>query len=282
MKALSTALKAHYATGTTTTATCWKATLTNGTVVAATSLDRDLLVDGVTYVAAQAYNPSDVESSQDLNPDNLEVEGFLASPSITDADIHSGLWDFAAVEIFEVNYRDLTMGRNVIRVGTLGEVRGGRSKFNAELRGMMQAFSRKIGSITTKECTADFGDSRCGIALATWTVTGSVDSVAENRTVSDDARTEVADHFTGGKILWLTGANAGLAMEVKRSAVGELELQHPMPFPIAEGDEYSVHAGCQKRFSEDCVAKFNNAVNFRGFPYLPGNKIYRAPGVVYD
>lgn len=281
MKTIPIALKTHMASGSTTLATCWRATLTDGTVVAATSHDRDIEFGGVTYVATSAYNPTDVESTQDLNPDNLEVEGFLASPSITDADIHSGRWDFAAIEIFEVNYRDLTMGEHGIRSGTLGEVRGGRSKFTAELRGMMQALTRRIGRLTTKDCQADFGDARCGIDLAAWTVTGAVEGVADNRVITDALRTEATDHFTGGKLTWLTGASAGLSMEVKRSAVGELELQQPMYEAIAVGDTYSVYAGCQKRFDEDCVTKFSNAVNFYGFPHVPGTKIYRAGGFDY-
>jgi uncharacterized phage protein (TIGR02218 family) len=68
-------------------------------------------------------------------------------------------------------------------------------------------------------------------------------------------------------------------MEVKRSAVGTIELHHPMPFPIAEGDAYSMHAGCQKRFSEDCVTRFANGINFRGFPHLPGNAIHKVGGI---
>jgi uncharacterized phage protein (TIGR02218 family) len=281
VKSLGTALKAHYASGTTTLATCWKATLTNGTVVAATTLDRDIVIGGVTYQATQGYNASDIESSAELNPDNLEIEGFLASPAITDDDIHSGLWDYAAIEIFEVNYADLTMGKNVLRVGTLGEVRGSRSKFTAELRGLMQAYTRTIVRLVTEECTADLGDARCKVDLAAITVPGIVGSAQENRIFTDAARSEVADWFTGAKLTWMTGANAGRSMEVKQSSPGRIELAHSMYEPIMSGDTYMVHAGCTKRFEEDCILKHNNGINFRGFPDLPGSRIYRQGGVHY-
>ncbi len=138
MKPLSAALKTHYALGSTTLATCWKATLTNGAVVASTSLDQDLIFAGVTYLSSSSYSASNVESSLELNPDNLELDGFLASPQITEADIHSGLWDYAAIELFEVNYRDLTMGRNVFRVGRLGRVKQGRSPLMPRFRAPCQ------------------------------------------------------------------------------------------------------------------------------------------------
>lgn len=282
MKNLSAGLKAHYASGTTTLATCWRATLTDGTVVAATSLDRDIVFDGLTYVAAHGYSPSDIESSAELNPDNLEVEGFLASPAITDDDIHSGRWDYAAIEIFEVNYADLTMGKNILRTGTLGEVRGGRSKFTAELRGLLQAYTRTIVRLVTEECGADLGDARCKVNLAAITVNGMVSSVLENRIIVDQGAFQVDDWYTGGKLTWTSGANAGRSMEVKRNTFGRIELTHAMYSPILPGDNFTIYPGCLKRFKEDCIGKFANGLNFRGFPDLPGQKIYRQGGVHYS
>jgi len=38
---------------------------------------------------------------------------------------------------------------------------------------------------------------------------------------------------------------------------------------LSEGDKYRAVIGCDKRF-ETCIKKFNNAVNFRGEPHVPG------------
>ena len=38
---------------------------------------------------------------------------------------------------------------------------------------------------------------------------------------------------------------------------------------IAEGDTFTIRAGCDKRM-ETCGAKFANTANFRGFPHIPG------------
>src|SRR5213076_1007453 len=43
-------------------------------------------------------------------------------------------------------------------------------------------------------------------------------------------------------------------------------------------DNFTVYAGCQKRFYEDCIGKFGNALNFRGFPHLPGVGVFGGPG----
>jgi uncharacterized phage protein (TIGR02218 family) len=283
-KAWGAALKAHHALGSTTLATCWKATLTNGTVVTATALDRDipnLPYDGRTYLSVAAYTPSDVESASNLAPDNLELEGFLASPHITDADIHSGIWDYAKIEIFNVNYKDLTQGRDRLREGTLGEVRAGRASFRAELRGLTQHYSLTFIRVIQKECPWDLGSTKpkafCGVNLVPITVTGTVDSAVNNREIIDAARTEALDWFTGGKLTFTSGLNNGLSMEVKYSTAGLLELHEAMPFAIVAGDVYSVYAGCLKRKIQDCRDKHNNVLNFGGFSYLPGQRVYAGP-----
>jgi uncharacterized phage protein (TIGR02218 family) len=42
-----------------------------------------------------------------------------------------------------------------------------------------------------------------------------------------------------------------------------------MPFEVQVGDKLSIYAGCDKR-RETCFTKFNNVINFRGEPDLPG------------
>ena len=39
---------------------------------------------------------------------------------------------------------------------------------------------------------------------------------------------------------------------------------------IAPGDAYKLYPGCGKRALEDCRNRYNNILNFRGEPHLPG------------
>ena len=63
-------------------------------------------------------------------------------------------------------------------------------------------------------------------------------------------------------------------MEVKQHRfegdVVTVSLWQAMPEPIAEGDSFVVTAGCDRRFST-CRDRFDNVLNFRGFPHIPGN-----------
>jgi Phage conserved hypothetical protein BR0599/Ubiquitin-activating enzyme E1 FCCH domain len=79
-------------------------------------------------------------------------------------------------------------------------------------------------------------------------------------------------YFDFGMVTWVTGENAGLSMEIKAYVPGQVTLALPMPFPISSGspqDTFVISAGCDKSFTT-CRDRFNNVVNFRGEPYVPG------------
>jgi hypothetical protein len=75
----------------------------------------------------------------------------------------------------------------------------------------------------------------------------------------------------GGTLTWLTGANAGVSMEIKTydqtSTMCQLWLS--MYYPIAIGDKFFYYQGCDKR-RDTCHNVFNNILNFRGEPDMPG------------
>lgn len=280
MKSISAALNTHLNQEVTTLATCWKATLENGTIYGFTSNISDLVISGVTYSASSGCTPTAIASNSDLAVDNLDVIGFLDSAQITDADIQAGLWDFAAIEIFQVNYLDLTMDRLRLRSGRLGEIKTSRQQFIAELRGIAQQLQQNLGQVYSASCRADLGDARCKVNLAAITVTGSVTIATSSQVFTDSARTEADGYFDNGLMTFTSGGNIGLSMEIKTFIADVFTMQLPFPYAIALTDTYSAYPGCKKRFIEDCKTKFANAVNFRGEPHVPGTDQIMAVGGV--
>lgn len=269
MKTASVALKMHLAGETLTVCTLWKITRTDAQVFGFTDNSRDVTYSGVTYAAATGHSPSAIKTSAGLAVDNLDVQALLDSTSITVADLEAGLWDFAEVQIMVVNYLDLTMGHMLLRKGWLGNVKTGRSTFVAELRGMAQKLQQSVGRVYAPACDADLGDARCGITLASYTVSGSVTTATSARVFTDTALAQADGYFDGGLVTWLTGNNAGYSMEVKTHASDVITLQQAMPNATVIGDTYTLSAGCDK-LRATCKTKFNNVVNFRGFPDVPG------------
>lgn len=272
MKTRTPALSAHQAQSCTTLAWCWKVTRRDAAVFGFTSHDQPIVFAGTTYEAASGFTPSAIAASSDLAVDNLEVNGLLTSASITEADLLAGVWDGAHVEVFEVNWADLSQGRMLLRTGTLGNVSAGRSAFTAEVRGLTQALQQPVGRVYAPQCDASLGDARCGVNVAALSVAGTVTAASGRRSFYDSTRAEPADWFGAGLLTFTSGANAGLSVEVQtHGAGGTFLLALPMPHDLVAGDTYTVAPGCRKRRTEDCAGKFSNVVNFRGFPDVPGN-----------
>jgi uncharacterized phage protein (TIGR02218 family) len=272
MKSVSANLAAHAAGEALTMCTCWKVTRADGLIFGFTDHNLPLSISGVTYKALTGHTASSVESTADLSVDNLEVTSFLDDASITELDLLAGVWNHAVVEIFRVNYLALADGTMSVRKGHLGEVRVRGKGAIAELRGLAQVLQQTIGEVYSPSCRADLFDTRCKLVAATYTVTGSLTGITSNAVFADSARSEANGWFNGGKITWNTGSNSPLSMEIKTftSATKTFELMLPMLRSVQSGDTYSALPGCLKRFTTDCTSKYNNAVNFRGEPHVPG------------
>lgn len=269
MKSVTPSYRVHVGGEVTTLATIWRIERLDGQIFCFTDHDQDIFFNGENYEASSGYTAGAIKSTASLSVDNLELEGVISSEVIQDADLQAGLWDFAKFKISRVNYDDLSQGAEILRAGTLGNVRTGQFNFFVELRGMMQPLQQDVGRVYAPACDADLGDHRCKVNLAAFTVTGVVtDSITQSRFM-DSSRGEAAGWFDFGLLTFTSGANEGYKMEVKTFSSGEFVLQQAMPNPISTGDAYSVYAGCDK-LRETCKNKFNNVINFRGFPDVPG------------
>jgi uncharacterized phage protein (TIGR02218 family) len=281
MKTISAELKAHMALGTTTIATLVRLERTDGEVFAVT-LDHDMPItfDGDTYDPVLGMMPSTIETSGSLNVDNLDAKGALMLVGVSEADINSGLWDMCDVRVMRVNWADLTMGCEKIKRGYFGQISIGRDKFSSEIRGITQKLQQVIGDIVSPSCNADLFDARCGLTPVEGETMFSdepVTTATSNQAFTASGLLVVAGRFNGGKVTWTTGLNTGLSKEIKSHATGGvIVLQEPMPYEIQEDDEATFLTGCRKRFQEDCVDTYDNAVNFRAFPFIPGqDQLYK-------
>lgn len=269
MRNLSPAMLAHMQGQTTTLCTCWHLIRQDGVELGFTDHDTDLTVDSLLYKSATGFTATTVESKADLSVDNVDLDGVLSSDDISETDILNGRYDYAEVEIFMVNFEDLTQGKIYVKRGRMGEVRIVRSQFTAELRSLSQHLQQRIGELYTPSCSAILGDARCKKNLAAFTFTGTVSSITDRSKFKAAALTQAAGYFTGGEITFTSGGNDDLRMEIKEFEGTQVVLALPMPNIIEVGDTFTIKAGCDKT-SGTCRAKFNNLINFRGFPDIPG------------
>lgn len=259
----------------TTIALTWRVERRDGVAIGLTSHDRDLAIDGFAYRAAPGMTPSAVKRSADLDADTMEVSGAIGGAAIGARDLLAGRWDGARVVVRAIDWATGAV------VAELGEGRIGRIEtrdgvFSAELAGIAQALDRPAAEATAPECRAELGDRRCRVALAPRRRFARVAEVEESALVLD--RVEPSpDAYGNGRLRWLSGDNAGLDSAIVASDGDGVTLRAPPPFAAA-GALVELTEGCDQSIAT-CAARFANAVNFRGEPYLPGiDLLTRYPG----
>lgn len=269
MRTIPLGLAARLGGGATTLARCWRLERRDGTVIGFTDHDRDIAFDGLSYKARTGLEAAEATSELGFAVGGGEVAGALVSAGITEADLLAGLYDDARVETHLVDW-SAPQHRLLLDVATIGEVRRADGAFVAELRGLMHRLDEERGRVFRATCDADLGDARCKLAIAPA-------SAAVTRTdgalfvEAAGLAAYAPDHFARGRLVFETGANAGLAVEIRAHRPGGLlDLWQRAPRPIVVGDVVRVTPGCDKSLAT-CRDRFGNVANFRGFPHMPGN-----------
>lgn len=276
MRALDPAFAAHIASGETTLCTCWRLARNDGAILGFTDHDSTLAFGGTTYAPTGGADGGEVAAKLGGAADSSEIVGVLSSAAITEDDIRLGRYAGAEVETWRVNWRDASV-RNLLRRDTLGEITREDGFFRAELRSAQQVLNRKQGRLYQSLCGTSLGTSPCGIVLENpaYKTTGSVIGVLGcNRLRITGLASFGADWFAFGTILWTSGARTGLTDRISaqtRDGDGDVvALDAELADWVVPGDAFTAHAGCDRLFST-CKAKFANAINFRGFPHIPGS-----------
>lgn len=273
MRALDPDLQSHLNSGATTLATCWRITRRDGGVLGFTDHDRALAFDGTEFLPDCGASGSALSSSADLAVDNSDIEGVLSASALSGEDLAAGRYDGAEVEVFRVNWA--APGQRVLlKKGVIGEVTRAGNAFKAELRGLSHHLDQPVGRVYQRLCDVNVGSAKCGVDLddPEFKTSSAVTALRDAQSFIASGFATFADAwFAHGLLTWETGANAGLSAYVKtQTATGAISLWLPAGAAIQIGDEFTVTAGCDKRFAT-CRTKFSNAVNFRGFHLMPGN-----------
>lgn len=274
MRTIPSGLQAHLDGDATTLCQAWRLTRRDGTVMGFTDHDRDLSFGGLAYLAASGFAASEAEDGNGLSAEGGDVSGGFSADAITAEDLSAGRYDGAKVEVFTVNWQDPSQ-HLLIRTAELGEVRREGGLFRVELRRLTHRLDQVRGRIYGRQCDAVLGEARCGVDLAAHRATVTVSAVTDDLHITVSGLSGFADrHFRYGVLAFTSGAAAGLSADIEdHRAVGggaELTLWLPLAAEVAVGDTLEVTAGCDKHFST-CKWKFGNALNFQGFPHMPGS-----------
>jgi uncharacterized phage protein (TIGR02218 family) len=283
MKAIPIALQSHLDQDATTLCEITRVYTKSGTLLGFAALDVDITYNPATvdpestgddwgsavHHAENGIARERMQASADLSVDNTDLQGWVSDSGITEESIRAGLFDYAQVRIYRINYMDVTQGHELVASGTLGETKFSANSWRTEFRSLTQQLKQPLAKLFSIPCGAQFGDARCGKAFVwtTSTVT-AVSGTEPDRIFTDTANTEADGFYELGVVEWLTGNNAGVQMEVDSQVSDVFTQSLSLPYAIQVGDEYRRRQDCDKSFTM-CRDTHDNVDMHRGFPDIP-------------
>jgi uncharacterized phage protein (TIGR02218 family) len=258
-------------------AECFTFITTTGTQYTWTNVDYDIVFNGFTFSASgPLVSGLTYKGSIGLEVDKQQIT-IAARPTdvINGAPflvaLRDGAFDGAPV------YRD-----RVFLTGPKGSVVGGVRMFQGRVStvdnvGRTQAAVTVASDLVILDydmpknlfsptCLHVLYDAGCGIIRGTFSLDGTVGAGSNSNTINfSGARAGDAQ----GSLIFTSGANANVRATLRSVTVGtSYSLMYPLPFAPTEGDTFNVAFGCDHT-QATCHGKFNNLINFRGFPYVP-------------
>lgn len=177
--------------------------------------------------------------------------------------------DFTYERAIMPTYGDTSAGTVIMFSGLVADINVGRSLATFIINSYMDLLTRQFPrNLYQAGCVNTLYDASCALNPATFAVNGTATG-AGAKTVTTASGLGAAGYLDLGKIVMTSGANNGLARPIRTwDGAGTIILGAPFPTLPAAGDTFTVYPGCDKTKTM-CVAKFNNFVNFRGFPDVP-------------
>lgn len=261
----------------------WAITLNGGTTIYwhGAGINTSLTFNGNTYLAGPAITRGKISAKLGVEVATLDV-----SVAATVTDLINGAplipfvqgrgFDGATVMLYKGFLASWTFPYAIVgavidfsgRVTSMKDV--SRTQFTMTVSAWTVLLNVNMGpDVFQAGCLNSLYDADCTLNAVSFATSGSV-SGAGTTTSCNTGLTAADGYYTRGRIVWTSGANAGLSRAVSTylHASGALTFAYPLPSPAANGDGFTIYAGCDLTMAT-CSSRFSNLIHFRGQPFTP-------------
>lgn len=277
MKSISSDLLALLATGEYVSADCWTITLSGGVVARWTSADKAVTVNGQTFAKGPAITRGAISEKRGVDVATLDMtisagaSDLINGKPILPFIAGHGL-DGANVKLeraFAPDWQSPFTGtviRFAGRVTAVNAIQGGIAHLTVSSWMVLLNVSMPR-NLYQAACLHTLYDSGCGLNPASFSASGTISGTPAANSFSTGL-TMTPNFYAQGRIVFTSGANAGVSRTVKSNDGGSVVLVQGMPAAPSAGDAFTIYAGCDLTCGT-CQTKFNNLLNFKGTPFVP-------------
>lgn len=255
----------------------WTITLSGGTVIRWSGADVSLVANTHTFALGPLIERTSITEKTGLEAVTMDV---VISGS--DSDTINGVpvvqfiaqrgFDGALIKLERAffpawgNAVTGTINRFSGRVTSVGEIKGNSARVTVS-SWLILLDTMMPSDLYQASCLHTVYSSGCGVNPASFSVTGTVGSGSTVTSIVSGL-TMTTNDYAQGRIVFTTGANAGLQRGVKSNTTNTFTTVSPFPYVPASGDQFTAYKGCD-RTRTTCLSKFNNLLNYKGTDFVP-------------
>lgn len=259
----------------------WWIRRTDGFDLRLTDHDHKLTFDLFTYTPIGGVDATAIRKAGALEEQNFEARGVISSDAITYDDLRAGRYHEAEVNEYAVDWMYPWVGQLQHTRYWITETSFDGERWTAQVSGIPYWLRFATGEVLARNCGADLGDDRCGVALAPLQETADIGTIATDRLVftANSIASTSDDYWNEGTLEWISGANIGIVSKIRDyvDSSRTITLYLRTPFAMDTSDSFTMTPGCDKR-KVTCSTKYANVANFRGFEFMPGtDKLIQTP-----
>ena len=167
---------------------------------------------------------------------------------------------------------DTSMGAPIVFAGFVSDISNlDRSSVELTIKSRKELLNIPFPYATYQQsCRWPLYGAGCTLSQAAFLTAGAVVGALGVPLLFQTNLAQANDYFDEGVITFTSGLNMGVTRTVRLHlhASGEVLLFYPLPNPPLNGDTFNIYPGCDKQM-QTCHIKYNNLVNFGGFPFVP-------------
>lgn len=256
--------------------------LRNGQTYYYTSLDAPVVVGGITYSAeSPILSRTATRLCVGVEVDEMTITvAFKANDTIGTTywrNAYNGVLDGAKITVRKAFFTDFAqpaIDSVYIFEGSIGDIVMGSQTCEITVKSIFELFNTMIPrSLYQASCrNVLFDPVTCKVNKSTHTFSTTLTAVS-NKAQFAATTGKASTWFNNGTITFTSGANVGLSASIKSFDGTNFTLNAPLLFKPAVGDAVTIYTGCDRLLSTCQSAKFNNAANFNGEPFVPAPEV---------
>ena len=240
-----------------------------------TSADRDIVYNGELYKAIP-IGRSAPEGGKDLNRANLDVELPRDNP-LADTFLRYIGDAVTSVTVYQMETEEDVY---VFWRGRVASSKPNKDKLKLECESVFTSLRRPgLRARYQRNCRHTLYGSGCGLNKEGFKVEGTYSSLIDKTLVTNFAGGYPNGYFNGGMARAPDGSGRYILSHVGNTIVLSRGLERLEETGVVNETVVALFPGCNHTRG-DCVNKFNNLLNYGGFPWIPNKNPFGGSSVV--